>query len=58
MPRPADMCVSRAFEEQIGSNYTFLANETLTANGWGFRRLTQGYDRNAYYHEYFLKGKL
>ncbi len=26
------------------------------ANGWGFRRITQGPDRNAYYHELFLKG--
>ncbi|KAL3922872.1 MAG: hypothetical protein SGILL_001973 [Bacillariaceae sp.] len=26
------------------------------ANGWGFRRLTQGKDRNAYYHEMFLRG--
>ncbi len=25
------------------------------ANGWGFRRLSQGRDRNAYYHEYFLR---
>mmetsp|Transcript_17605 Transcript_17605/g.35838 ORF Transcript_17605/g.35838 Transcript_17605/m.35838 type:complete len:501 (-) Transcript_17605:226-1728(-) len=25
------------------------------ANGWGFRRLAQGRDRNAYYHEYFLR---
>lgn len=26
------------------------------ANGWGFRRITQGPDRNAYYHELFLRG--
>ena len=26
------------------------------ANGWGFRRITQGRDRNAYYHELFLRG--
>jgi len=26
------------------------------ANGWGFRRLTQGKDRNSYYHEQFLRG--
>lgn len=25
------------------------------ANGWGFRRMGQGYDKNAYYHEYFLR---
>jgi hypothetical protein len=26
------------------------------ANGWGFRRLTQGRDRNSYYNELFLRG--
>jgi len=26
------------------------------ANGWGFRRITQGPDRNSYYHELFLRG--
>ena len=26
------------------------------ANGWGFRRITQGKDRNSYYHEQFLRG--
>lgn len=26
------------------------------ANGWGFRRITQGRDRNSYYNELFLKG--
>jgi hypothetical protein len=26
------------------------------ANGWGFRRITQGRDRNSYYHERFLRG--
>mmetsp|Transcript_26440 Transcript_26440/g.37281 ORF Transcript_26440/g.37281 Transcript_26440/m.37281 type:complete len:424 (+) Transcript_26440:143-1414(+) len=26
------------------------------ANGWGFRRVTQGRDRNSYYHELFLRG--
>jgi hypothetical protein len=26
------------------------------ANGWGFRRVTQGRDRNTYYHERFLRG--
>lgn len=25
-------------------------------NGWGFKRITQGPDANAYYHELFLKG--
>jgi hypothetical protein len=26
------------------------------ANGWGFRRVTQGRDRNSYYHELFMRG--
>ncbi|CAB9513571.1 shock factor protein [Seminavis robusta] len=26
------------------------------ANGWGFRRITQGRDRNSYYHPLFLRG--
>jgi len=26
------------------------------ANGWGFRRIAQGRDRNSYYHELFLRG--
>jgi hypothetical protein len=26
------------------------------ANGWGFRRVTQGRGRNSYYHELFLRG--
>jgi len=26
------------------------------ANGWGFRRITQGRDRNSYYHDLFLRG--
>lgn len=26
------------------------------ANGWGFRRVTQGRDRNSYYHPMFLRG--
>jgi hypothetical protein len=26
------------------------------ANGWGFRRVIQGCDRNSYYHEMFLRG--
>lgn len=26
------------------------------ANGWGFRRITKGLDRNAYYHKSFLRG--
>jgi len=26
------------------------------ANGWGFRRINSGPDKNSYYHEYFLRG--
>jgi HSF-type DNA-binding len=26
------------------------------ANGWGFRRITEGRDRNSYYHPMFLRG--
>lgn len=26
------------------------------ANGWGFRRITTGHDRNSYYHPRFLRG--
>lgn len=26
------------------------------ANGWGFRRITKGPNRDSYYHEYFLRG--
>ena len=26
------------------------------ANGWGFRRITHGRDRNTYYHDMFLRG--
>jgi len=29
---------------------------TRQVNRWGFRRITHGIDRNAYYHEYFLRG--
>lgn len=27
------------------------------ANGWGFRRITKGLDRNAYHHQSFLRGR-
>jgi len=29
---------------------------TRQANRWGFRRITHGVDKSAYYHEYFLRG--
>ncbi|KAL3787116.1 hypothetical protein HJC23_013097 [Cyclotella cryptica] len=50
----------RTFEIHVLPRYFHhnkLSSFVRQTNGWGFRRLTQGYDRNAYYHEYFLKGK-
>jgi len=49
----------RTFEIHVLPRYFHhnkLSSFVRQTNGWGFRRLTQGYDRNAYYHEYFLKG--
>jgi hypothetical protein len=34
------------------SNFPSFARQV---NGWGFRRITQGPDRNSYYHELFLR---
>jgi hypothetical protein len=50
----------RIFEIHVLPKYfdhSKLSSFVRQANGWGFRRLTQGYDRNAYYHEWFLRGK-
>jgi len=33
-----------------------LASFMRQVNGWGFRRMPSGPDRNSYYHEMFLKG--
>jgi hypothetical protein len=33
-----------------------LHSLTLYYDSWGFRRVTQGRDRNSYYHESFLRG--
>lgn len=33
-----------------------VAPEHLQVNGWGFKRITEGPDLNAYYHEMFLRG--
>ena len=32
-----------------------LASFSRQVNGWGFRRVTQGDERNAYYHEFFIR---
>lgn len=36
--------------------HTKLTSFIRQANGWGFRRITQGRDCNSYYHERFLRG--
>uniref|UniRef100_A0A7S2EC35 HSF-type DNA-binding domain-containing protein n=1 Tax=Trieres chinensis TaxID=1514140 RepID=A0A7S2EC35_TRICV len=49
----------REFESQVLPVYfdhKKLTSFTRQANGWGFRRLTKGSDRNTYYHELFLRG--
>jgi hypothetical protein len=49
----------REFEVRVIPSY-FEHNKFSSfirqANGWGFRRITKGPDRNAYYHELFLRG--
>ena len=51
----------KAFEEKViplffvSCKYTSFIRQ---ANGWGFRRISRGLDRNAYYHRYFLRGRL
>ena len=48
----------RDFEIRVLPKYfehSKLSSFVRQANGWGFRRLSQGYDKNAYYHEYFLR---
>jgi hypothetical protein len=45
-----DVVMPRYFEKQ-----SKLTSFTRQVNGWGFKRVTQGIDRNAYYNEYFLR---
>lgn len=50
-----------AFEMYVIPNFFIqckLSSFIRQANGWGFRRITKGTDRNSYYHKYFLRGRL
>lgn len=47
------------FEKRVIPTYfeqSKFSSFVRQANGWGFRRITQGHDRNSYYHELFLRG--
>lgn len=49
----------REFEKRVIPTYfeqSKYSSFIRQANGWGFRRITQGHDRNSYYHELFLRG--
>jgi hypothetical protein len=49
----------REFETRVIPTYfehAKFSSFIRQANGWGFRRVTQGRDRNSYYHELFLRG--
>ena len=49
----------REFEKTVIPTYfehAKFSSFIRQANGWGFRRITQGRDRNTYYHEMFLRG--
>lgn len=49
----------REFEVRVIPKYfehTKFSSFVRQANGWGFRRITTGRDRNAYYHPQFLRG--
>lgn len=49
----------REFESRIIPMYfehSKFSSFIRQANGWGFRRITQGRDRNSYYHQLFLRG--
>lgn len=53
------MLKPREFEVRVIPTYfehTKFSSFVRQANGWGFRRITTGRDRNAYYHPYFLRG--
>ncbi len=48
----------RDFEIRILPRYfehSKFSSFVRQANGWGFRRMSEGSDKNAYYHEYFLR---
>lgn len=47
---------SIAIPVDLRFSYSLHLLFSLQANGWGFRRITQGRDRNAYYHPRFLRG--
>ncbi|KAL3944641.1 MAG: hypothetical protein SGBAC_001301 [Bacillariaceae sp.] len=50
---------SRQFESEVIPKFfehAKFSSFIRQANGWGFRRITQGRDRNAYYNELFLRG--
>ena len=60
-PHGRSWCIlkPREFEIRVLPKYfehSKFSSFVRQANGWGFRRLSQGHDRNAYYHEYFLRG--
>lgn len=49
----------KALEDDIIPKYfrsDRLASFMRQVNGWGFKRITEGPDLNAYYHEMFLRG--
>ena len=49
----------KVFEERIIPQYfrhSKYNSFTRQVNGWGFHRITQGADHNAYYHDFFLRG--
>lgn len=49
----------REFEVRVIPTYfehSKFSSFIRQANGWGFRRITQGCDRNSYYNELFLRG--
>lgn len=49
----------REFEVKVIPTYfehSKFSSFIRQANGWGFRRVTQGRDRNSYYHPLFLRG--
>ena len=53
------MLKPRDFENRVIPKYfehSKYSSFIRQANGWGFRRLTAGRDRNAYYHPLFLRG--